>query len=68
MRKMNSEIFPKSNNNSKIVPDNKDLEYNIVWFDGEVCTIVLKFYIIPMILFYFGLISNANTHTFFLNF
>lgn len=37
---MNSAIFPKFNYNSKIVQDIKDLDYNIVWFDGEVCIII----------------------------
>lgn len=61
---MNSEILPKLNYNSKVVQGIKDLDYNIVWFDGEVCIIIdFIFYNIVLtvlFLFYLELILSVQ--------
>lgn len=43
-RKMNTEMFSKLNHNFNVKQDIKDIEQNIVWFDGEVC-IINRYYI-----------------------
>jgi len=42
-RKMNTEIFSKLNCDLNATKDINDLKQNIVWFDGEVCTVYTYF-------------------------
>lgn len=42
-------MFSKLNHNFNVKPDTKDIEHNIVWFDGEVCIIsIIYFYMLSM--------------------
>lgn len=42
-RKMNTEIIQSLHHDSQVTQNVNNSEHNIIWFDGEVCTIIILF-------------------------